>query len=658
MEDRLSRENAPSDARTKAVIRLSALLTVAGLLVLLLGAVLGSLPLLVGGGLVFAAAGLGVLAVRRGAADRRGTIRERDEEPGTAAAETPDTVPAEREREEEQDEEKKEERREPEHEPEPEPEAADTTSARQETDPEAPQGEERPEPEAANALRNAVRELLSSLPEREAPLEKAIAYCLSRTDSADDPWVRDEAEKLAREHVAADERILCVALSGSREDEERPALLVLTDHGAAVSDRGTSHRFVPGPEDVFDPVGDAAWGWLSVGELTFFFRDNPDLRAALAVREETATAVAPEATAVPTVDEPVASADEPGSDEAREPEALADESESVASAVEPEPVVVEPAPATDEVSKTLADEPAAPAVAPEATAVPTVDEPVASADEPGSDEAREPEALADESESVASAVEPEPVVVEPAPATDEVSKTLADEPESAAPADEPEPTAVEPEPSAVEPTVAEESVNDESPDPEAPAAEAEVEAPRTSEHPQDASDNDSPADERVASNEESDGRSPETEAPAVEPEPVASVVEPESVASTVETEPVAPADEPAQATDEVSKDSAVEPERPAAPADEPATSAHEPFAQQAEAAGMEAETLREIAQAVVTDQNASIVYVQERFSLSRAAARRALDALEALGLVSAPAKNGRRKAMATSLDHLTPSDER
>jgi len=561
VEERLSRESAPSDTRTKAVIRLSTLLTVAGLLVFVLGAVLGSLPLLVGGGAVFAVAGLGVLAVRRGAAGQRGTTRGRAEERGTAAAEMSSTVPVEREREEESAEEKEEERPEPEPGPERESEAADATPALQETDPEAPQEGERPELEAANALRNAVRELLSGLPEREAPLEKAIAYCLSRTDSADDPWVRDEAEKLAREHVTADERILCVALSGSREDEECPALLVLTDHGAVVSDRGTSHRFVPGSEDVFDPVGDAAWGWLSVGELTFFFRDNPDLRAALAVREETATAEAPEATAVPTVDEPTASADEPDSDEAREPEAPTDE--------------------------------------------------------------------------------PEPVTVEPNQAADEVSRTPADEP--AALADEPGPAADESEPSAVEPTVAEESVNEGSPEPEAPVAEVEVEAPRTPEHPQVASDNDSPAGEHAASTEESDGRSPETEAPAVEPEPVTD-------------EPVAV--EHTQATDEVSKAPVDEPERPAAPADEPVTSAHEPFAQQAKAAGMEAEALREIAQAVVTDQNASIVYVQERFSLSRAAARRALDALEALGLVSAPAKNGRRKAMATSLDHLTPSDER
>ncbi|MCG3041774.1 hypothetical protein L7D48_14600, partial [Streptomyces sp. S1A] len=94
------------------------------------------------------------------------------------------------------------------------------------------------------------------------------------------------------------------------------------------------------------------------------------------------------------------------------------------------------------------------------------------------------------------------------------------------------------------------------------------------------------------------------------------------------------------------------------PADSGAEPDGGPFARQAEAAGMDAGTLREIAQAVVTEQNASMVYVQQRFSLSRTAARRALDALEQLEVVSAPAKNGRRKALVTSLDHLAPAGKR
>ncbi|MEU3794745.1 hypothetical protein AB0F07_33975 [Streptomyces fructofermentans] len=44
--------------------------------------------------------------------------------------------------------------------------------------------------------------------------------------------------------------------------------------------------------------------------------------------------------------------------------------------------------------------------------------------------------------------------------------------------------------------------------------------------------------------------------------------------------------------------------------------------------------------------------LQERFALSRPLARKALEALEHLGVVSAPSANGRRTVTAASLDHL------
>ncbi|MER7485121.1 hypothetical protein ABTY20_04115 [Streptomyces sp. NPDC126497] len=43
-----------------------------------------------------------------------------------------------------------------------------------------------------------------------------------------------------------DERILYIAQSVT-EGNARPALLILTDRGAAVSDKGVSHRFGPSP---------------------------------------------------------------------------------------------------------------------------------------------------------------------------------------------------------------------------------------------------------------------------------------------------------------------------------------------------------------------------------------------------------------------------
>ncbi|MET8561815.1 restriction endonuclease [Streptomyces flaveolus] len=143
--------------------------------------------------------------------------------------------------------------------------------------------------EAARALRRAVRQLLDGLPERGAPLEEAIAYCLSRTGAARDPRVRAEAERLARRYLAVDERILCVALSVATGAGKRRALLILTDRSAAVSDKGTSYRYDPDPHDVTE-----GWG-LQVGDLLFSFLDNPQLPAALAARKEAAALPAPAA---------------------------------------------------------------------------------------------------------------------------------------------------------------------------------------------------------------------------------------------------------------------------------------------------------------------------------------------------------------------------
>ncbi|MBM7436902.1 restriction endonuclease [Streptomyces sp. HB132] len=149
--------------------------------------------------------------------------------------------------------------------------------------------------EAAQAQRRAVRELLDGVPERGAPQDEAITYCLSRTSAARDPRVQAEAERLARRHVAVDERILCVALSVAGESRRRPALLILTDRGAAVSDRGTSYRYDPDPGDVTE-----GWG-VQVGDLLFSFSGNPRLWTALAARAE---AAALSARAVPLTGRP------------------------------------------------------------------------------------------------------------------------------------------------------------------------------------------------------------------------------------------------------------------------------------------------------------------------------------------------------------------
>lgn len=147
--------------------------------------------------------------------------------------------------------------------------------------------------EAARTLQRAVRELLDDLPVRGTPQDQAIAHCLAKTLEARDPRLQAEAERLARRHVAVDERILCVAQSET-EGNARPALLILTDRGAAVSDKGISYRFDPQPEDVSD-AAEGSWGHLRVGELVFRFFQYSRLRVALAAREEAAAAAPPAA---------------------------------------------------------------------------------------------------------------------------------------------------------------------------------------------------------------------------------------------------------------------------------------------------------------------------------------------------------------------------
>ncbi|MDF3297864.1 restriction endonuclease [Streptomyces tropicalis] len=145
--------------------------------------------------------------------------------------------------------------------------------------------------EAARTLQRAVQELLDDLPARGTPQDQAIAHCLEKTLGARDPRLQAEAERLTRRHVAVDERILCVAQSET-EGNARPALLILTERGAAVSDKGISYRFDPQPEDVSDPT-EWSGGHLTVGELIFRFFRYPRLRVALAAREEAAAAAPP-----------------------------------------------------------------------------------------------------------------------------------------------------------------------------------------------------------------------------------------------------------------------------------------------------------------------------------------------------------------------------
>lgn len=153
---------------------------------------------------------------------------------------------------------------------------------------------ERQAEQAARALRGAVEGLLKELPGRGATQQEVLTFCLSKAGLSRDPRLRAEAERLARRHVAVDERMLCVARSDTLDERRRPALLILTDRGAAVTDKGLSYRYDPAPKDVVE-VPETGWGQLRAGELVFDFSRNPQLRIALAARTRAAETLPPSA---------------------------------------------------------------------------------------------------------------------------------------------------------------------------------------------------------------------------------------------------------------------------------------------------------------------------------------------------------------------------
>ncbi|MGW7256525.1 restriction endonuclease [Streptomyces sp. NPDC054834] len=244
---------SPSDVRVESISAVLAVVMAIGMLVLLVGLFL-SPAVWASGAAVFVLTGSVLWLLGKTPAGRRNTARYERDAARYARTRARSAARAERERQ-----------------------AAATEIA------------ERRAREAARALQSAVRELLDDLPARGTPQGEAIAHCLEKTVEARNPRLHAEAERLARRHVAVDERILCVAQSATEGLKERPALLILTDRGAAVSDKGVSYRFDPQPEDVID-APEASWGQLTVGGLVFSFSQNPRLRVALAAREEAAAA--------------------------------------------------------------------------------------------------------------------------------------------------------------------------------------------------------------------------------------------------------------------------------------------------------------------------------------------------------------------------------
>ncbi|WP_190040103.1 restriction endonuclease [Streptomyces fructofermentans] len=396
---------------------------------------------------------------------------------------------------------------------------------------------ERRTAEAALALRQAVRALLDDLPPRGTPQEEALEHCLSGAGLARQPRLRAEAARLARAHIAVDERILCVARSTTLTDRQRPALLILTDRGGAVADKGLSYRCEPGPQDVVE-TPDQDWGELRVGELAFPFGTNPGLRVALAARAE--AAARPPAPA---------RADRPGHRlirTARDAELVAVDwmrhlgfTDAVATPV-----------GADEGIDVLAEHA------------------VAQVKKEGSPTSRP---VVQQLHGVAVAKGRAALFFALAgytpPAVDWASRHGI--------------------------ALFQYDLQG-TPTPVNPPALQLMQATATS--------TTAPGGPGAGPRAPGTGRAPASPRP-----------------------------------------------RRSAPA---SGAREEEFARQAERAGLRAEVLQDIADAVVCEQRATLVMLQERFALSRPLARRALEALEHLGVVSAPSANGRRTVTAASLDHL------
>lgn len=128
--------------------------------------------------------------------------------------------------------------------------------------------------------------LLEELPPPGSTVEDAVAACVDRLRPFDPQPLAVRFTKLARAHVAADERILGLAVgpeqgsSGlSGPSGNGRVLAVLTDRALVVKDRDVVYR-----DDTPD-VRPGAHGFLASGARVFSFATNHGLETAVAARE-------------------------------------------------------------------------------------------------------------------------------------------------------------------------------------------------------------------------------------------------------------------------------------------------------------------------------------------------------------------------------------
>ncbi|QFR02004.1 restriction endonuclease [Streptomyces phaeolivaceus] len=137
------------------------------------------------------------------------------------------------------------------------------------------------------------KRLLEELPPLGATVEDAVAAGMARLRPFDPQPLKVRFTKLARAHVAADERILGLAVGPDQGPSGGGRVLaVVTDRALVVKDRDVVYR------DDTPETQPGAYGYLASGARTFSFSTNHGLETAVAARALAAasprrTAVAP-----------------------------------------------------------------------------------------------------------------------------------------------------------------------------------------------------------------------------------------------------------------------------------------------------------------------------------------------------------------------------
>ena len=122
--------------------------------------------------------------------------------------------------------------------------------------------------------------LLEELPPLGSTVEDAIGACMDRLRPFDPQPLAVRFTKLARAHVAADERILGLAVGpGEGPSGSGQVLAVLTDRALVVKDRDVIYR------DDAPETRPGAQGFLASGPRVFSFFANHGLETAVAARE-------------------------------------------------------------------------------------------------------------------------------------------------------------------------------------------------------------------------------------------------------------------------------------------------------------------------------------------------------------------------------------